>query len=169
MKKRLQDFEAKRCETAWGWLLRKNKVLLVKHKMLGMWLAPGGHLEKNELPHQAAEREFFEETGVKVQAISAYPLLKTTSTEALPMPFTSNLHWINKPGEKAHVRDTGDTCEQHYGWGYFMKVTGDIKLNDSDTGIDEVRWFSESEIDALQTNDVIKAEAHFVFARYPGE
>lgn len=135
--------------------------------MLGKWLAPGGHVEKDELPHQAAEREFFEETGVKVQAITAYPLLTTISSESLPMPFTSDLHWINKPGETTHVRDTGDICEQHYGWGFFMKAVGDMVLSDADLGIDAVRWFSEKEIDTLQTNDKIKAEAHFVFAHYP--
>lgn len=30
-----------------------------------MWLPPGGHIEPNEIPDDAAEREVFEETGVR--------------------------------------------------------------------------------------------------------
>lgn len=35
---------------------------------MGIWLNPGGHIESGELPHEAAEREFYEETGVFVEA-----------------------------------------------------------------------------------------------------
>ncbi|HZZ98891.1 MAG TPA: NUDIX domain-containing protein [Candidatus Saccharimonadia bacterium] len=167
MSKRLQDFQTKRCLTASGWLVKDGKVLLVKHKMLGIWLAPGGHVEKDELPHRAAEREFFEETGVKAHAISAYPVYHTIETENLPMPFTYNLHWINKPGEKTKKRDDGSVCGQHYVFGFFVEAIGPIKLDDSDTGIDAVQWFSENEIDTLDTSDTIRSEAHFVFKHYP--
>jgi ADP-ribose pyrophosphatase YjhB (NUDIX family) len=34
----------------------------VKHKGLGVWLPPGGHVEEGELPHVSALREAFEET-----------------------------------------------------------------------------------------------------------
>jgi len=40
----------------------KQNILLVKHKGLGVWLPPGGHVEEGELPHIAALRETFEET-----------------------------------------------------------------------------------------------------------
>lgn len=32
---------------------------------------PGGHLERNEMPHEAAARELFEETGLKVRSMKA--------------------------------------------------------------------------------------------------
>jgi ADP-ribose pyrophosphatase YjhB (NUDIX family) len=32
-------------------------VLLVYHRKLAMWLPPGGHVEPNELPDDAAVRE----------------------------------------------------------------------------------------------------------------
>lgn len=34
----------------------------------GLWLAPGGKLEKNEAPMEAAIREVYEETGLTLQA-----------------------------------------------------------------------------------------------------
>ncbi|MDK3075967.1 NUDIX domain-containing protein [Sedimentitalea sp. JM2-8] len=43
---------------------RREAVLLVKHAVLEKWLAPGGHIEANEHPSEAAGRELREETGV---------------------------------------------------------------------------------------------------------
>ncbi len=45
----------------------EGKVLLHLHHKLGMWLPPGGHIEENELPDEAAVREVLEETGVEVE------------------------------------------------------------------------------------------------------
>jgi 8-oxo-dGTP pyrophosphatase MutT (NUDIX family) len=41
-------------------------VLLHRHKRLGLWLQPGGHLEPGEAPWNAALREAEEETGLKL-------------------------------------------------------------------------------------------------------
>jgi len=42
----------------------ERSVLLHFHKKLGRWLPPGGHIEPNELPDEAALREVYEETGI---------------------------------------------------------------------------------------------------------
>ena len=47
----------------------EGKVLLHLHRKLGMWPPPGGHIEKGELPDEAAAREVFEETGVKIELV----------------------------------------------------------------------------------------------------
>lgn len=39
-------------------------VLLHRHKVLGLWLQPGGHVEPGEEPEDAARREVAEETGL---------------------------------------------------------------------------------------------------------
>jgi ADP-ribose pyrophosphatase YjhB (NUDIX family) len=49
--------------------VNNNKVLLVKHKKLNMWLPPGGHIDENELPCEAAVREFKEETGLDIELV----------------------------------------------------------------------------------------------------
>ncbi len=64
--------DPKICFTAGGILIHHNKVLLIKHKKLNMWLTPGGHVDERELPHQTAEREFLEETGIKVKAVEPF-------------------------------------------------------------------------------------------------
>jgi 8-oxo-dGTP pyrophosphatase MutT (NUDIX family) len=47
-------------------VVHAGKVLLHWHRKLGRWLPPGGHVEPNELPDEAARREVMEETGVEV-------------------------------------------------------------------------------------------------------
>lgn len=41
-------------------------VVLLKHKRLGIWLQPGGHVDSGEMPWDAALREAREETGIDV-------------------------------------------------------------------------------------------------------
>ena len=53
--------------------LRDRKILLVRHFRPGIhdfWAGPGGGVEGSEELHQAAEREAFEETGLRVRAHS---------------------------------------------------------------------------------------------------
>jgi 8-oxo-dGTP pyrophosphatase MutT (NUDIX family) len=42
-----------------------GRVLLHRHKRLGTWLQPGGHLDPGETPSEAAIRETHEETGLR--------------------------------------------------------------------------------------------------------
>ena len=49
----------------------RRRVLLHKHKRMGLWLQPGGHLREGELPWLAAEREAREETGLPAQLVGA--------------------------------------------------------------------------------------------------
>jgi len=51
----------------------RGRVLLHKHRKLGLWLPPGGHVEPNELPDDAAVREVLEETGVVVELFGLPP------------------------------------------------------------------------------------------------
>ena len=41
-------------------------VVLLRHKRLGFWLQPGGHIDQGETPWEAALREAREETGLHV-------------------------------------------------------------------------------------------------------
>src|SRR6266542_6327605 len=49
-------------------VVHDGRVLLHYHK-LGKWLPPGGHIEDDELPDDAALREVLEETGMMVRLI----------------------------------------------------------------------------------------------------
>lgn len=155
----LSDKPAKRCRTAAGFAVQDGKILLVKHKKLGIWLAPGGHVEENELPHKAAEREFLEETGMKGEVVSAYPTIASPDSEPLPLPFTCNLHWINK------VRGN-DFCEQHYVFGYVLHIIDDAPLVRQEEEVDDIGWFGRDEVEKLHTSQGIKNELLFVLDHF---
>lgn len=53
----------------------RRGTLLHRHKRLGMWLQPGGHLDPGEEPADAARRETTEETGLRVTTPAAAPTL----------------------------------------------------------------------------------------------
>lgn len=42
-----------------------GKALLILHRRLGVWLPPGGECQPGETPLEAAQRELFEETGLR--------------------------------------------------------------------------------------------------------
>ena len=44
---------------------------MLLHKKLGAWLPPGGHIDPNELPEDAAVREVREETGLEVELLGS--------------------------------------------------------------------------------------------------
>jgi 8-oxo-dGTP diphosphatase len=55
-----------RIPTVLVYALRGSQVLLMrrnKEPNLGLWVAPGGKIEMDESPHDAAQRELLEETG----------------------------------------------------------------------------------------------------------
>ncbi|MGB0114958.1 MAG: NUDIX domain-containing protein [Ilumatobacteraceae bacterium] len=52
--------------TGSGIVVGERGVVLLKHKRLGIWLQPGGHIDPDETPWDAALRECSEETGLEV-------------------------------------------------------------------------------------------------------
>jgi len=62
-----QNNELEKHFTASALIIDNGKVLLLHHIKLGVWLYPGGHIEKNETPDQTVIREVKEETGLDVE------------------------------------------------------------------------------------------------------
>ena len=157
------------CMTATGFLIEGQKVLLVKHKKLGIWLSPGGHIDRGELPHKAAEREFREETGIKVRAVSAFELIEYKDSKALPLPFSANLHWINRdiyekrviskrPSERIATKKWPLGCEQHMAWCFLVRPEAGVDLAQNMKETDGIGWFNEKEIGGIETTEDINGE-----------
>lgn len=181
----LQHFSAKMCYTATGHLVVDNKILLIKHRKLKSWMSPGGHIDPDELPHQAAEREFFEETGINVKAFSSQqPALQLQTAELLPQPLFTNIHWVSKENyetrRKTHDSSVGDKtdantdikiatnlwkkgCEQHLGFVYLMKPTGSLEFYQNIEETDGIGWFSLEELADLEMIEDIRQEINWVF------
>ncbi len=170
----LHTYKAKVCLTASGSLVHNNKILLVKHKKLGIWLTPGGHIDENELPHQAAEREFWEETGVKVKAVHTGFCMDNDRVEYVPSPISSNLHWVCKSNYDHRVegeqlsskaqKHWKKGCEQHLDMKFLVEpVSLPIKYKQNVEETDGIAWFCLDEIKDLETTETIKAEIQYAF------
>jgi len=46
-----------------------KKILLVYHSKFNCWVQPGGKIEEGEIPEDAAVREVYEETGIRVKLL----------------------------------------------------------------------------------------------------
>ena len=75
--------------TATVYIVNDGKVLLHKHKKYNTWFPVGGHLEPDELPHEAAIREAKEETGIDITLVKTenVPHFDIGRGDRLPAPF----------------------------------------------------------------------------------
>ncbi|MBB5869878.1 8-oxo-dGTP pyrophosphatase MutT (NUDIX family) [Allocatelliglobosispora scoriae] len=64
----------------------RDRVLLIHHNRIDQWLYPGGHLEPDEDPAEAALREVREETGIEAEIIGPEPF-RHPSVRSIPVPF----------------------------------------------------------------------------------
>ncbi len=61
--------------TASAFVVSDRGIVLHRHKILGQWLQPGGHIDAGESPAEGALREATEETGLSVRHPAAGPAL----------------------------------------------------------------------------------------------
>ncbi|HEY1828916.1 MAG TPA: NUDIX domain-containing protein [Acidimicrobiales bacterium] len=61
--------------TASALVVGRRGTVLHRHKRLGRWMQPGGHIDPGETPPLAAQREATEELGLSVEHVSDGPLL----------------------------------------------------------------------------------------------
>lgn len=113
-------------------IVNDGKVLLHKHKKLGIWLAPGGHIELEEDPNEAAVREIKEETGLEIALIGSRMRDTTVSGDLIPPQFI-NRHHFNEEHE-------------HVDMVYFGRILGGALQAEEGTNT-EFRWLSRDEIE----------------------
>lgn len=142
-----------------GYLVEDGKVLLVHHKGWDKWVPPGGHLEPGDTFANTAEREFEEETGLKVKAISSQPNANPGDKRAVavPVPFYVDLEhdfepnpgivqffWVRRTAESKGKKHTAQIEEVH--------------------GID---WFDAEQLKELPTFEQVRKLALYALAHHP--
>lgn len=141
-------------QTVAGYIFNEeNKLLLVYHKKLGMWLPVGGHIEKNEIPDDALIREAREEVGLDIKILDFSRVICRGSDQIrqLALPFFRNVH------------DVGD----HYHECSFYLCVTDSELNPSNINKEEILhadWFSERALN--KGSDFLGGIHYLAFQRY---
>ena len=133
--------ETTRHTTATVYVVCDGKTALHNHKRHSLWLPPGGHVERDELPFKAGLRETREETGLDVAIVSEPVGEGSETVEPIPRPEAIQLVDIN-----VHNRDVG---HQHIDHIYYAEATDtNIQPQSDEVTASEWEWYS---IDELRT------------------
>ena len=119
----------------------EGKVLLHLHRKLGMWLPPGGHIEQNELPDDAAVREVLEETGLRVELVGE-------KREDISDPVQ-----LHRPAG-VQLENIGPE-HQHIDLIYFAKPNGPTRIH-QDYSEDKVGWYAPEDWDEMAVNAEVR-------------
>ena len=137
--------------TATGYVVnpQRTKILVIFHNKLNKWLPAGGHIEKNELPHEAAIREVYEETGINAKIISDdFDFgLKGEKDCQIPRPH-GILYQIIPESSK-------DVEHIHVDFVYAMEAEEAVTSVQLDE-VARVEWFTKEEVLKLDCFDSVK-------------
>jgi len=123
------------------YIVRDGKVLLTFNKNIKKFIPLGEHIEENELPCSSVIREAKEESGFDIELVNA----REIKTRDLIQPIAIGLDRV-KPDH------------HHINISYIGKIIGGEQLKKSDENT-ELRWFSQEELNTLETFENIKEEA----------
>ena len=121
--------------TATTYVVNGDAVLLRMHDKYKFWLAPGGHIELDEEPTQAAIREVKEEVGLDVALVGSVSQISEGEgyQELLPPAFM-NIHDISE-------------THKHVDLIYVARSESrDVSQGEEEVS-DEMRWFTKEELD----------------------
>lgn len=127
--------------TITAFVVHQDRVLLINHKQLQMWLPLGGHVELDEDSDQALFREILEESGMTRDELEVYgdkPEITTEGTKSLFAPTFLNIHQIS------------DT-HRHIGMVYLLRSKTD-KVALAEEEHNGIRWFTEEELGDQEYN-----------------
>lgn len=136
--------------TATVFVFHDKKVLLHYHAKLRKWLPPGGHIEPNETPPEAARREVLEETGLEIVFIDQ---------EILKIPISFERPFICLLEDVPAHKDT--PAHQHMDFIYLAKpVHGHMPY-------EGFHWFSKNQLKDLElfadTTEILNSPAIVMF------
>jgi 8-oxo-dGTP pyrophosphatase MutT (NUDIX family) len=106
--------ETTRHFTATVYLVHDGATALHEHPGLGIRLPPGGHVDRDELPHEAALREAREETGLDPTLLTDHREIASETSRSIPRPRHLMLADVNRSGD--HVG------HQHIDHVFFARV-----------------------------------------------
>jgi 8-oxo-dGTP pyrophosphatase MutT (NUDIX family) len=107
--------ETTRHFTATVYVVNEGATALHRHDRLGIRVPPGGHVDRDELPHEAGLREVHEEMGLEATLLSTAPSVELPNGRPLPEPQYQLLYDID-------VVD-GRVVHQHIDHVYFATVS----------------------------------------------
>jgi 8-oxo-dGTP pyrophosphatase MutT (NUDIX family) len=127
------------------YVVNDGATLLHEHERLDMWLPPGGHVDRDELPHEAALRECREETGFAPDLVASRADVGSETARSLPEPQQFLLEDIN-------VHENGAVGHQHIDFVYYGRVADRAvePASEDEAPANAWEWFTPDELTARQ-------------------
>ena len=122
-----------------------KKILLIMHKKNHKWTQPGGHIDDDETPEEAALREVYEETGLRVSLLGE-----------------------RFPREDDFIRPLGIQRNRHSDGNTHVDIIYAAVPNNDTTPVinaeeeSAVRWFSREELDYIDCFPDIKITIDYI-------
>ena len=126
--------------TASAIVLDDDRVLLIQHRTLGLWIYPGGHVAPGEVPARVAVREVLEETGIQAEILGDRTFAHPAVT-VHPAPFAVL---------EMDVVDHADGAHRHVDMVYVCRPVPGALQPDLDE-ITGTAWVPTSEVATLRT------------------
>ncbi len=117
-----------------------KKVFIVHHKKSGLWISPGGHIDKGEGLLETLNREIDEELGVK------------TFFKELPSPFLLTI---------TPIENKVQPCKTHLDIWYLVKTDG-VNFNVDPKEFHETKWLTIDEAEKIITDTPNRKALEFV-------
>jgi 8-oxo-dGTP pyrophosphatase MutT (NUDIX family) len=133
--------ETTRHFTATVYVVNDGAVALHEHDRLGIRVPPGGHVDRDELPHEAGLREVHEETGLDADLVGEPPAVPAPDGRALPDPRYQMLYDID-------TDEAGEPYHQHVDHVYFARADSrEIDpAGDDEEDADAWDWYTPAEL-----------------------
>jgi ADP-ribose pyrophosphatase YjhB (NUDIX family) len=131
----------------------KRRTLLLWHKRLKRWMPPGGHVDENETPEDAAQRECKEETGLDVEIQGQpHPDLFAACPEEgrmLATPIAMLLEHIPASPER------NEPAHQHMDFLFIARMKDETQTPSlrKEEAL-EMRWFTREDIKRLPEDEI---------------
>lgn len=111
------------------------------HPKLEIYLPPGGHVERDELPHEAGLREAEEETGLDPKLYRDISNVEVPGGRALPEPAYHILYNVN-------THSNGEVGHQHIDLIYFANVPSrEIDPEEDEVPAEEWGWYTREDLE----------------------
>lgn len=140
------------CFVVSAYAVREGRVLLIKHKKLGLWLAPGGHIDEGETPDEAALRELREETGLEADFVVP---------RRGPDPAAGGVEFLHPP---QHVQvEAIPNHNHHIDSIYYLRArSGEVVPGAGESGV--WRWHSLADLDEGHLTEEVRETARRALA-----
>lgn len=137
--------ETTRHYTATVYVVNDGATVLHNHDGIGKWLPPGGHVDRDELPHEAARREVREEIGTEPTLFASVDEIESDAGRPLPRPQQLILYDVD-------VDPSGEVAyHQHIDFVYFGTIEErTVTPSSGEAPADDWEWFTA---EALRDNE----------------